>query len=232
MAKGVEDTAFYRYFRLAALNEVGGSPGRFGSSVDEFHEANARARGAVPAASAHDVHARHEALAGRALAHRRADVARRQWAERVRAWHERARRARRRARGAARLPDARGRAADRAGAPRRVPRKGAARGQGRLELARAGRGARAAQCRSSPRARPDLEADPFLERVRDGRRAARARTAAPQADRAGPAGHLPRRRTGGSLARRPRQPAPGRLGRPAARAGGAPERAPRRPTRR
>src|SRR5581483_9338418 len=26
LAKGVEDTAFYRYFRLAALNEVGGSP--------------------------------------------------------------------------------------------------------------------------------------------------------------------------------------------------------------
>jgi (1->4)-alpha-D-glucan 1-alpha-D-glucosylmutase len=45
MAKGVEDTAFYRYFRLAALNEVGGSPGRFGLSIDQFHEANlARAR--------------------------------------------------------------------------------------------------------------------------------------------------------------------------------------------
>ena len=41
MAKGVEDTAFYRYFRLAALNEVGGDPGRFGVAVDEFHRANA-----------------------------------------------------------------------------------------------------------------------------------------------------------------------------------------------
>jgi len=40
MAKGVEDTAFYRYFRLAALNEVGGSPARFGLTVDAFHEAN------------------------------------------------------------------------------------------------------------------------------------------------------------------------------------------------
>jgi (1->4)-alpha-D-glucan 1-alpha-D-glucosylmutase len=40
MAKGVEDTAFYRYFRLAALNEVGGNPGRFGMSIDEFHTAN------------------------------------------------------------------------------------------------------------------------------------------------------------------------------------------------
>ncbi len=36
-AKGVEDTAFYRYSRLVALNEVGGDPGRFGSSVEEFH---------------------------------------------------------------------------------------------------------------------------------------------------------------------------------------------------
>ncbi|MGZ4332945.1 MAG: alpha-amylase family glycosyl hydrolase [Gaiellaceae bacterium] len=40
MAKGVEDTAFYRHFRLAALNEVGGNPGRFGLSVDAFHAAN------------------------------------------------------------------------------------------------------------------------------------------------------------------------------------------------
>ncbi len=34
MAKGVEDTAFYRYLRLVSLNEVGGDPGRFGASVD------------------------------------------------------------------------------------------------------------------------------------------------------------------------------------------------------
>ena len=40
MAKGVEDTAFYRYFRLTALNEVGGSPARFSLSVDEFHAAS------------------------------------------------------------------------------------------------------------------------------------------------------------------------------------------------
>jgi (1->4)-alpha-D-glucan 1-alpha-D-glucosylmutase len=36
-AKGVEDTAFYRYARLIALNEVGGDPGRFGISVEHFH---------------------------------------------------------------------------------------------------------------------------------------------------------------------------------------------------
>jgi (1->4)-alpha-D-glucan 1-alpha-D-glucosylmutase len=37
MAKGVEDTAFYRYVRLLALNEVGGDPSRFGISVEDFH---------------------------------------------------------------------------------------------------------------------------------------------------------------------------------------------------
>jgi (1->4)-alpha-D-glucan 1-alpha-D-glucosylmutase len=40
MAKGVEDTAFYRYGRLIALNDVGGDPGRFGIDVDRFHAAN------------------------------------------------------------------------------------------------------------------------------------------------------------------------------------------------
>jgi len=38
MAKGVEDTAFYIYNRLAALNEVGGEPDEFGSTIEEFHE--------------------------------------------------------------------------------------------------------------------------------------------------------------------------------------------------
>ena len=41
MAKGVEDTAFYRYNRLIALNDVGGDPSRFGIDVSRFHEANA-----------------------------------------------------------------------------------------------------------------------------------------------------------------------------------------------
>lgn len=36
-AKGVEDTAFYRYLPLAALNEVGGEPGEFGQSLHAFH---------------------------------------------------------------------------------------------------------------------------------------------------------------------------------------------------
>ena len=41
-AKGLEDTAFYRYNVLLSLNEVGGDPSRFGRTVEEFHEANAR----------------------------------------------------------------------------------------------------------------------------------------------------------------------------------------------
>jgi len=40
MAKGLEDTMFYIYNRLAALNEVGGEPQLFGLSVDSFHERN------------------------------------------------------------------------------------------------------------------------------------------------------------------------------------------------
>ncbi len=41
MAKGVEDTAYYRWNRFVALNEVGGAPERFGVDVEEFHDAAA-----------------------------------------------------------------------------------------------------------------------------------------------------------------------------------------------
>jgi len=37
MAKGMEDTSFYRYNRLVSLNEVGGDPKKFGVSPEEFH---------------------------------------------------------------------------------------------------------------------------------------------------------------------------------------------------
>lgn len=37
MAKGAEDTAFYCFNRFVSLNEVGGNPGRFGVTVEEFH---------------------------------------------------------------------------------------------------------------------------------------------------------------------------------------------------
>jgi (1->4)-alpha-D-glucan 1-alpha-D-glucosylmutase len=39
MAKSLEDTAFYRYHRLLALNEVGGDPASRGLPVDAFHAA-------------------------------------------------------------------------------------------------------------------------------------------------------------------------------------------------
>lgn len=45
MAKGLEDTAFYRYNRLVSLNEVGGDPDTFGVSLQAFHYINSeRAR--------------------------------------------------------------------------------------------------------------------------------------------------------------------------------------------
>jgi len=44
-AKGVEDTALYRFTRLASLNEVGGEPESFGTSTRQFHtDAQYRAR--------------------------------------------------------------------------------------------------------------------------------------------------------------------------------------------
>jgi (1->4)-alpha-D-glucan 1-alpha-D-glucosylmutase len=55
MAKGVEDTTFYRYNRFVALNEVGSDPGRFGVSVAEFHaKAAAAAETSMTALSTHD----------------------------------------------------------------------------------------------------------------------------------------------------------------------------------
>ena len=57
-AKGVEDTAFYRYVPLLSLNEVGGGPGSFGTSIEAFHRANAARRRDWPhtmlATSTHD----------------------------------------------------------------------------------------------------------------------------------------------------------------------------------
>ncbi len=41
MAKGLEDTAFYRYNRFIALNDVGSEPQRIGRGIEEFHALNA-----------------------------------------------------------------------------------------------------------------------------------------------------------------------------------------------
>jgi len=58
MAKGVEDTAYYRYSRLTSLNEVGADPSEFAVSVDEFHQRQQTRQAVVPASqttlSTHD----------------------------------------------------------------------------------------------------------------------------------------------------------------------------------
>ncbi|WP_119066019.1 malto-oligosyltrehalose synthase [Rubrobacter indicoceani] len=58
MAKGMEDTALYRYNRLSSLNEVGGEPDFFGNGVAGFHRTTAERSGRWPnamlATSTHD----------------------------------------------------------------------------------------------------------------------------------------------------------------------------------
>ena len=58
MAKGVEDTAFYRYSRLASLTEVGADPAEFAIDVDEFHRRQSVRQAGFPASlttlSTHD----------------------------------------------------------------------------------------------------------------------------------------------------------------------------------
>ena len=48
MAKGVEDTAFYRVSRLASLTEVGADPAEFSMTVAEFHERQQNRLAAYP----------------------------------------------------------------------------------------------------------------------------------------------------------------------------------------
>ncbi|MET0693558.1 MAG: malto-oligosyltrehalose synthase, partial [Propionibacteriaceae bacterium] len=58
MAKGVEDTAYYRYARFVALNEVGGDPSHFGIAPAEFHQLQEKRQDEQPysmtALSTHD----------------------------------------------------------------------------------------------------------------------------------------------------------------------------------
>jgi (1->4)-alpha-D-glucan 1-alpha-D-glucosylmutase len=86
MAKGLEDTAFYRYFRLASLNEVGGDPRRFSVSVNAFHLENQdrarRWRNAMAATSTHD-NKRSEDVRARINV---ISELRQQWQEHVRRW--------------------------------------------------------------------------------------------------------------------------------------------------
>jgi (1->4)-alpha-D-glucan 1-alpha-D-glucosylmutase len=71
MAKSLEDTLFYRFVRLLALNEVGGNPGHFGLPLPKFHEAVAEQARTWPhamiATATHDTK-RGEDARGRLLA--------------------------------------------------------------------------------------------------------------------------------------------------------------------
>jgi (1->4)-alpha-D-glucan 1-alpha-D-glucosylmutase len=89
-AKGVEDTAFYRWTRLISLNEVGGDPDRFGVLPDEFHAAAARQAARWPATmttlSTHDTKRQEDVRARLAVL---AEIPA-EWGTYVAEWHERA----------------------------------------------------------------------------------------------------------------------------------------------
>ncbi|HYG88910.1 MAG TPA: malto-oligosyltrehalose synthase [Azospirillum sp.] len=87
MAKSLEDTVFYRYFRLVALNEVGGEPSRWGTSLSAFHHVNHERLKRFPfnllATATHD-HKRGEDTRARiCVLSEMPDL----WEQRVRRWH-------------------------------------------------------------------------------------------------------------------------------------------------
>ncbi len=86
MAKSVEDTAFYRYQRLIALNEVGGNPGQFGLSIERFHAESAERWRSWPlsllATSTHDTKRGEDAAAMLAILTEVPD----EWASAVARW--------------------------------------------------------------------------------------------------------------------------------------------------
>ncbi|MCW0212327.1 MAG: malto-oligosyltrehalose synthase [Pseudonocardia sp.] len=86
MAKGVEDTAFYRWNRFVALNEVGGDPGRFGVSPAEFHTALGLREAATPRTmttlSTHDAKRSEDVRARQAVL---AEIPR-EWTDLMRGW--------------------------------------------------------------------------------------------------------------------------------------------------
>ena len=81
MAKGVEDSAFYRYTRLGSLTEVGGEPDEFAETVDALPRAPGAPAGRLAGRDDDADDPRHEARRGRPGAHRRAVRAAGEWAE-------------------------------------------------------------------------------------------------------------------------------------------------------
>jgi (1->4)-alpha-D-glucan 1-alpha-D-glucosylmutase len=86
MAKGLEDTAFYRYNRFVALNEVGGHPDHFGVTLAAFHRANAQRAERWPQAmlgtSTHDTKRGEDARARLAVLSEMPE----EWARQVQTW--------------------------------------------------------------------------------------------------------------------------------------------------
>ncbi|HUQ16740.1 MAG TPA: malto-oligosyltrehalose synthase, partial [Candidatus Saccharimonadales bacterium] len=87
-AKGVEDTAFYRYTRFAATNEVGGDPGRFAVAPRVFHARQAAQAERWPrtqlATSTHDTKRSEDVRARLAVLSEVPE----EWAAAVRRWSE------------------------------------------------------------------------------------------------------------------------------------------------
>jgi (1->4)-alpha-D-glucan 1-alpha-D-glucosylmutase len=90
LAKGVEDTAFYRWSRLLALNEVGGDPDQFGVAPGAFQAQAQRLAGAWPftmtTLSTHDTKRQEDVRARLAVL---AELPGR-WGSQVGEWHEQA----------------------------------------------------------------------------------------------------------------------------------------------
>jgi (1->4)-alpha-D-glucan 1-alpha-D-glucosylmutase len=88
MAKGLEDTVFYIYNKLISLNEVGGSPHRFGTSLVEFHYFNKKRAARWPhtmnATSTHDSKRGEDARARLAVLSELPN----QWKGKLATWHK------------------------------------------------------------------------------------------------------------------------------------------------
>ena len=234
MAKGVEDTAFYVYNRLVSLNEVGGDPAAFGTSVAEFHRQNAERARRWPhgllTSSTHDTKRSEDVRARIAVL----SELPREWRAAVNRWARLNRRAQDPRRGRLRagpqrrvpaLPDPARRLALGRGDPRRGVRRpdrgvhaeGDARGAGPHQLDQPDRPTKT-RCSSScaPRSTPRGRTRSWTTSPRCGRwsptpaRSTPSRNTA-QADRPRRAGRLPGDGAVGPQPGRPRQPPPGRL---------------------
>ena len=221
MAKGTEDTAFYRYARFIALNEVGADAGEFGIGLDDFHALQhvrqERQPLSMTSLSTHDTKRGEDVRARLAVL---AEVGP-EWERFAGDFLERSGIPNRAVRLLPRPDPGRHRAGRGAGTPARVRGEGDAGSQpgDRLDLGRR-RVREHRPGRDRPRVRRRRTAGCLAAAARAGRAARLVQRSRPEAGPAHHAGHpgrLPGHRAVGGLAGRPRQPTAGRL-HPAARA--------------